>query len=322
MLRDLLLSLRNLKTRADDRCEVLVVDNDPSGSARMVVEQLSGNWAGPMTVRYVHEGRLGASFARNRGIDEAQGEIIAFLDDDEVVSPGWLMAIVACFQRTGADCVGGRVLTRWEGEPDKVVRACMPRLAGAEHGEHDFAMRGRKVPGSGNVAVRRKVFDTGLRFCTELGHVGSALLSGEDTKLMMQIQKAGGIIWYSAGAVIFHRLGGERMTWDHLVRQRYWFGVSYAIIDHRLHGRAYQLMQAFGRAAKAVGIAAPSWLLGLVGREPEWRLLAVCALAKQLGYILTSLSIVTVHRKLAEQREAAENSQPSTQGLPTIEATR
>jgi GT2 family glycosyltransferase len=316
MLRDLLLSLRNLKTRAGDCYEVLVIDNDRSGSARGAVEELSCGWAGAMTVRYVHEVRPGCSFARNRGIDEARGEIIAFLDDDELVSPGWLTAFIACLERTGADCVGGRVLTCWDGESDPVVRRCMPRLLGGEHGEHDFAMRGRKVPGSGNAAFRRSVFDSGLRFCTELGHMGTVLLYGEDTQLMMQLQQAGGAIWYCAGARITHRVAGERITWAHLVRQRYWFGTSYAIIDRRLRGKAYQLGQVFGRTGKAVGIAAPWWLLGLVARKPEWRLLAGCLLAKQLGYVLASLSIVTVRKTLTvEERPAAAMSGP-------IEGTR
>jgi glycosyltransferase involved in cell wall biosynthesis len=316
MLRDLLLSIGNLKTRAGHCHEVLVIDNDPSGSAQRVVEELSCGWSGPMTVRYVHEVRPGCSFARNRGIDEARGEIIAFLDDDELVWPEWLMAMIACLQRTGADCVGGRVLTCWDGESDPVVRRCLPLLAGGEHGEHDFPMRGRKVPGSGNAAFRRSAFDNGLRFSTELGHVGTALLYGEDTQLMMQIQQAGGLIWYCADARITHRVGGERITWGGLVRQRYWFGVSYAIIDRRLRGKSYQLVQAFGRAGKAVGIAAPWWLFGLVARKPEWRLLAGCLLAKQLGYVLAALSIVTVRKKLTvAERQAADRSGP-------IEGTR
>jgi GT2 family glycosyltransferase len=306
MLQDLLLSIRNMKTRAGDRYEVLVVDNDPSGSARGVVEELIGGWGGPMTVRYVHEVRPGCSFARNRGIDEARGEIIAFLDDDELVSPEWLTAMVACLERTGADGVGGRVLTCWDGESDPVVRKCMPRLAGGEHGEHDFPMCGRKVPGSGNTAFRRSVFDSGLRFTTDLGHAGTVLLYGEDTQLMMQIQQSGGTIWYCAGACITHRVGGERISWAKLVRQRYRFGISYAIIDRRLRGKAHQLVQAFGRAGKAVGIAAPWWLLGLFARKPEWRLLAGCLFAKQLGYVLASLSIVTVRQeRTVEERPAA-----------------
>src|SRR5262249_50328379 len=109
-------------------------------------------------------------------------------------------------------------------------------------------------------------------------------------------QRAGGIIWYCAGASITHRVGA--VTWDQLVRQRYCFGISYAVIDGRLHGKVHQLVQALGRAGKAVGIAAPWWLLGLVVRKPEWRLLAGCLFAKQLGYVLSSLSVVTVGKNL------------------------
>jgi len=63
--------------------EVIVVDNRPAGAAPV---QLPG-------VRVVRETRPGISAARNRGLAEAKGDLIAFTDDDVVVDPGWLRAI-------------------------------------------------------------------------------------------------------------------------------------------------------------------------------------------------------------------------------------
>lgn len=294
MLRDTLLGLREQMTRFGDSYEVVVIDNDPDGSAQPVVNELRIHWPSSVALRYVHETRVGLSYARNRGIDEARGEFLGFLDDDLFVPSGWLVAVLECFERTEADCVGGRTLIHWEGEPDPVLKSCENELVGMDMGERDVALMGRKTPGGGNAAFRRRVFAGGLRFSTKLGRVGTVLLSGEDTEVMERLRGSGQSIWYCAGAVVRHRTGGQQMTPARVVRLRYWFGISYAIMDNRLHGKSYQLLQALSRAGKAVLLDVPGWVLGVVACRPKRRLLARCSLAKQLGYVLAALSAVTV----------------------------
>jgi glycosyltransferase involved in cell wall biosynthesis len=293
MLRDTLLGLREQETNAEGIYEVIVIDNDPDGSACSVVEAIRRDWPQTVPLRYIHEKRVGLSFARNRGIDESRGEIIGFLDDDLFIPPHWLSAILTCFEQTGAACVGGRTLIHWEGEPDPVVRSCEDNL-GVDMGERDVPMQGRQVPGGGNAAFRRSVFAGGLRFCTDLGRVGKVLLSGEDSELMERLKQSGQSIWYCAAAVVGHRTGGEQLTAERIVRLRYWFGISYAIMDRRLYGKGYQLARALARTGKAVLVDVPKWLVGVLAWGPKRRLLARCALAKQIGYVVVALSIVTV----------------------------
>src|SRR5215472_278085 len=91
-------------------CEILVVDNDPEGSARAVTTEMAGQSATP--IRYVGESRPGISHARNTGVANAAGRYIAFLDDDEEADPGWLASLVATMRRYGADIVKGPVMPR------------------------------------------------------------------------------------------------------------------------------------------------------------------------------------------------------------------
>jgi glycosyltransferase involved in cell wall biosynthesis len=80
--------------------EVIVVDNGSIGSeTRDVVSRLQVE-----RVRYVREERPGRSWARNRGLAEARGDIVAYADDDVVVDRYWLDAIVDAF--SAADRVG------------------------------------------------------------------------------------------------------------------------------------------------------------------------------------------------------------------------
>ena len=75
--------------------EVVVVDNAPSDESTR--EMVEARFAHDPRVRYVREDRAGASLARNIGAQAARGEHVAFTDDDTVVDPLWLNAIVAGF---------------------------------------------------------------------------------------------------------------------------------------------------------------------------------------------------------------------------------
>src|SRR5690606_5803155 len=72
--------------------EIVVVDNCPEGSAADAVGARAAD--APMAIRYRHETRPGVSHARNAGVRAARAERLAFIDDDEEVSEGWLAALL------------------------------------------------------------------------------------------------------------------------------------------------------------------------------------------------------------------------------------
>lgn len=118
---------RLLRLLADQRtCSgavptVLVVDNDPEGSAGPVVAAAGAG------VRYVLEPRPGISAARNAALEATTTRVLVFVDDDEEPSPGWLRDLTGCFQadRGPGPLAGvvGPVVSAWEGEPDPWVAA-------------------------------------------------------------------------------------------------------------------------------------------------------------------------------------------------------
>ena len=77
-------AIRAAASGAAQPYEIIVVDN---ASATPDTERVAGE-AGPR-IRYVRENRPGLDWARNRGIVETSGEVVAFTDDDCVVDPGW-----------------------------------------------------------------------------------------------------------------------------------------------------------------------------------------------------------------------------------------
>ena len=109
--------LRSLiESRATAAVEVIVVDNASTDGTRRVIESFQGHPEVP--VHYIWEPRRGVSHGRNAGIARATGRIIAFTDDDIVVSSGWVDDIHRVFeQHPDIDCVGGAVLPLWSESP-------------------------------------------------------------------------------------------------------------------------------------------------------------------------------------------------------------
>src|SRR6187551_1034496 len=75
--------------------EVIAVDNNSTDNTRAVAEMLLAQY--PNRLRYVFEAEQGLSAARNRGIRESRGAIIAFTDDDVRVAPDWVETLRAVF---------------------------------------------------------------------------------------------------------------------------------------------------------------------------------------------------------------------------------
>jgi glycosyltransferase involved in cell wall biosynthesis len=104
----------SVQTLPAEDFEVLVVDNASTDDTAALVESVR-----PIlpSLRYVFEGSLGLSRARNTAIREARGDYIAFLDDDAVAVSEWLEAILTAFDTVKPTpvCVGGRIEPIWEG---------------------------------------------------------------------------------------------------------------------------------------------------------------------------------------------------------------
>lgn len=90
--------------------EIVVVDNDPAASSRDTVDRLRS--ASPVLLIWRHAPRPGVATARNEGLAATDAPLIAFLDDDEAASPGWLAALLAGQEATGADAVFGPIRGR------------------------------------------------------------------------------------------------------------------------------------------------------------------------------------------------------------------
>ena len=219
-------SLREANVPAGLRWEVLVVDNNSTDETPAVVARFVEGSSLP--VRHVLEREQGLSYARNRGIREAAGEVIAFLDDDVVVSRDWLAALARAFDTYAAECVGGPArldpaLPRphwWRPEFDG-------KIGHFDRGETAIVSRDAAdgMIGIGaNVAFRRDVFDRLGLFRIELGRTRKRLYMGDDLDLVNRVRRAGGTAVYDPAVVVEHRPDLSRLSKEYLRRWYTYYG--------------------------------------------------------------------------------------------------
>lgn len=185
----------------EDRFEIVVIDDDPELSAQGLIAQLAATASAP--VRYVVSGARNVSAARNAALDAAEGEWIAFIDDDEIAAPGWLAALLRVQAETGADIVKGYVEGVYpDGTPDWVRKA--------DPYTRDYGADGETpaVLASGNVLFRHRLAaQHGVRFDAQFGRSG-----GEDTDFFHRFAAIGARAAASRSAVVREIVPAERVS--------------------------------------------------------------------------------------------------------------
>src|SRR5215470_3773761 len=105
--------------------EVVVVDNDSTDGTRREFDTFAANAC--ISMRYLFTAPLGLSRARNAGLAEGRGNIVAFTDDDADPAPDWIARIAEVMAESGADIVGGRIVPVWSRPPPRWL-ACRSYL--------------------------------------------------------------------------------------------------------------------------------------------------------------------------------------------------
>jgi len=195
--------------------EIVVVDNHSLDETPAVVDAFSKTTTIP--VGYVLEPRQGVSHARNRGIKETRGSIIAFIDDDVLPPSDWIAQVGAAIDRWSAHGIGGRILPRWEAPPPPWLterQHLMDRLAIMEVDEScvlSLPLKGRPQVWGANMVFRREVFEKVGGFDPGRGIVGSKLFRGEEVELIHRALEHGLRIVYDPAVTVLHRIGQGRL---------------------------------------------------------------------------------------------------------------
>ncbi len=279
-LASLLESLAALRLDADAATvSVLVIDNNPAGDAVATVDAARARF--PWRLLYVQETRPGVSHVRNRALElAATADFLAFVDDDEEVSPGWLATLLVEQRLTGAAAVMGPVIARYpEG-------AAPWMILGDFHSVRSMRRGSRSEPGyAGNCLLSMPALgENGLRF-----DAGVSLIGGEDTLFFVQLQALGYRIVNAPDAVVTEAVPPERARLGWLMRRWFRTGFTDAMVSTRmvspLRARLIATVNGLGRLTAGVILT----VCALPGGRKERVAMRLYTVARGAGMIAFAL---------------------------------
>ncbi|WP_158746103.1 glycosyltransferase [Acidisphaera sp. L21] len=269
MLQDAVESCLANATSRGVAFEVVIADNSPSGHARAFA---NGLIAAGRVVRWVHASPPNISVARNAGLHAASAELVAFMDDDLVLEPGWLDHLLDTLERSGADVAVGPVRPRfaegsapdWDPQGSRFTRV-LPApsgthlVAGGPNRTRNFA-----ISTASSLWRRSTCFTDDAPFDPAFGASG-----GEDLDLFLRLERRGRRFVWCAEATVWETIPAGRTTLRYQALRAYSGAQVYtaAAVRHAVRpGRSAADIMGRG-AIQAVAGAGALLLTGLTGRQ-------------------------------------------------------
>lgn len=208
--------------------ELLLVDNNCTDNTREVCESFAA--AHPDVIfRYTTESEQGLSAAKNRGIKEAKGDIIVYIDDDALVDP-WYLRTYAEWFATHPETMacGGPIEPLYEtSEPDWMTPYTKALLtAWMNYGEKVREYPRGRYPGGGNAAYRKEVFEQVGGFNTALGRKGGNLMGSEEKDIFDKMHTLNMQILYLPEPVLHHCIPQAKLEKPYFDRLTLQMGIS------------------------------------------------------------------------------------------------
>lgn len=199
------------QTVDNDFFEILIIDNNSTDKTETISKNFIENNP-QLNIKYHFEANKGLSFARNRGIKEACSPIIAYVDDDAILTPDYIKNILTFFasnpQAMGA---GGEVIPKYESgeEPiwnSKYVSAMSGKV---NHGnllkKYTKAM---KYPVGCNMIYKKEILVKAGGFNNQL------TFRSDDKYIFHQIHKLTDEIYYIPNATLYHYIDEDRLSFE------------------------------------------------------------------------------------------------------------
>ncbi len=212
--------------------EVLVIDNNCTDETPQIVAEFHPRIA---HLRRVVEARQGQMHARVRGVQESRAGWVAFVDDDNLLDPGWM---AAALQRVAASpacgAFAGRVVIDWEEPPPEIVARRAYAFAATDLGPQARCLAGEerwRLRGAGLVCRKEALERSGwLEWQACTGRAGRGTMSGDDTEIVMRIARVGYELWFEPACELQHRITRRRLTWAYLRSLHFSFALADPIL--------------------------------------------------------------------------------------------
>ncbi|BDI28890.1 hypothetical protein CCAX7_009410 [Capsulimonas corticalis] len=227
-LAETLRALAAIDYDAPETTEILIVDN---GSTDETASVINAYCNGSVETSHLMEARAGQTYARNRAITEARGDILLWTDDDVKPSKNWIQAMCAPIISGNADAVAGGILMAphlrrsWMKGLHKIM------LASTENFPEEAPIN---LIGA-NMAFHRRVLEKVPSFDTELGP--GQLGFQDDALFSRQLENAGYRISRSLDICVEHHFAPDRLLRKNFLDRMIREGKSEAYVAHHWEHR-------------------------------------------------------------------------------------
>ena len=208
-----------LKSVADndyphDQYEIVLVNNNSTDSTESECRRFQSDYPN-IPFRYCIETNQGLSYARNCGIRQSSGDLLAYVDDDATVNKEYLRTYADFFaSHPNAVAAGGPILPVYETEePAWMSHYTRQLITGKLYlGDKQREFPRGAFPGGGNACYRKSVFDTVGLFNVELGRKGNSLIGAEEKDLFDKMTTNGMHFFYLPNAILYHIIPPHKLT--------------------------------------------------------------------------------------------------------------
>ena len=214
-----------LKSIADnkisvDQYEIVLVNNNSNDNTEAECNRFTTDYP-DVKFRYFIERNQGLSYARNRGIQEANGDLLVYVDDDALINDEYLQTYIKFFEEhPEIDAAGGPIIPKYETEePSWMSGKLYVGDKVREFPSHSF-------PGGGNAAYRKSVFDKVGLFNVELGRKGNSLIGAEEKDIFDKMTTLGMRFFYLPTAILYHLIPEKKLTKEYFDNLTYSIGKS------------------------------------------------------------------------------------------------
>jgi succinoglycan biosynthesis protein ExoM len=245
-------------SQCDPTLEVIVVDNDSTGSASTICssQEKEFKWS----LKYCIEPTRGISYSRNKAITcvNKESDFVAFIDDDEVPEPSWLDELLIVQQKYNADVVTGPVLPYFVDSevPTWVVKGKFfePKRYPTGHP--------LKVAFTNNALLRFEV----LKKVDKIFDERFALTGGEDSHFFMRLYQAGCKIVWADTALVHEWIPESRTNVKWILRRGYRCWSTQSLCERELYPSiiilALRIFKGIALISQGLCLIVPSLLLG------------------------------------------------------------
>jgi len=175
----------------------------------------------------------GKSYALNRGVREARGDVVVFTDDDVTMEATWLQSLTASLHNAEWAGAGGRTLPERDFGPPHWL--ALDRRHAAPLGIFDMGSEAKEMkesPFGNNMALRKKVVEKHGGFRTDLGPCAGSSYpqKSEDSEFGIRLLAAGERLRYEPSAVVYHCVPRSRIQKEYFLLHMRKLNVAFVVM--------------------------------------------------------------------------------------------